>query len=275
MLATIARQVNLSRSTNVIRRLRERLYTERVMFVHVPKCGGTSLSHVLRARYALSYAKIDEAASARACETLDGNAWFDFKRGLASYYAAEGAHFVQGHFCVDRRFIDTHAKHYRIITVLRNPVDRFVSHYHFDKRYNRIPFDEFTVSPTGRTEGRVLCHFFGELPWDAIPDRARLDAAVATAVDNLSALAVVGFVEDPERMDTEFEHAIGFRPRTPVRNVGRTRQRGAEFTPAQLERVDELCADDARIYAAMRERPPAMGIPLIDDTPSASSEPSR
>ena len=255
MLETFARKVNMSGSANVARKIKERLYSERVMFVHVPKCGGTSLSHMLRARYALSYAKIDEAASATACAGADKNAWFGFKRGLAGYYAAKGAHFVQGHFCVDRAFIDAHAERYRIITVLREPVDRFVSHYHFDKRYNRMPFDEFADSTHGVTEGRVLCHFFGELPWDAPPDPARADASVATALTNLGALAVVGLVENPERMDADFERAVGFKPSVPVRNVGKTRQRSAGLTPAQLERAAELCADDARIYAAMAGRP--------------------
>jgi hypothetical protein len=66
-------------------RVLDRLTPQRVVFHHVPKCGGTSVGRALRKRYLLSQATVTPEASFRAFEAFTGrsDADRDGRRGHA------------------------------------------------------------------------------------------------------------------------------------------------------------------------------------------------
>ena len=76
------------------RMLRNRVYKNRIMFIHVPRSGGTSFFHVMRALYCLSFFKLDQEASRAAAPDLSGGQWMPFKRHLAVYHIAKEIHRV-------------------------------------------------------------------------------------------------------------------------------------------------------------------------------------
>lgn len=250
MLNSVVNRFNLTGLSARIRRMKDRLYRERIMFVHVPKSGGTSLSHALRARYPLSYFKLSEEAATVAGQGLSAGQWMALKRRIASYSAETGAHYVQGHFPIDRTFLDTYAGRYHLITLLREPVDRVISHYFFDKRLRRMSFEEFLASPRGFVETRVLALFFGELDWDDPQDP---EAATERAIANLERFAVVGILEDQAAFHRALAARTGIRIAIPRRNVGEHRA-DAAIDPELRRHLAALCAGDIRIYEHFRAR---------------------
>ena len=67
LIEAFVRRVNLTGLSAAAKSLRTRMFRRRIYFAHIPKSGGTSLSHMMRARYPVSYFKLDEDASREAC----------------------------------------------------------------------------------------------------------------------------------------------------------------------------------------------------------------
>ena len=57
-----------------IGKARQRLHPNRIVFHHVPKCGGTSVGRAIRKRFLLSQATVLPEATYRAEEMLDPSA---------------------------------------------------------------------------------------------------------------------------------------------------------------------------------------------------------
>lgn len=248
MLNFIVNRLNLTGTSGQIRGWKDRLYRQRVMFIHVPKSGGTSLSHALRVRYPLSYFKLSEEAASETRGDMTLGQWMRYKQSIVAYNAAVGAHFIQGHIPVDRNFLDTSAAKYKLITLLRHPIDRVVSHYFFDRRLRAMSPDEFLDSPRGHVETHVLAHFFGELDWDTPADPAAANRAIAA----LERFAVVGILSKPEAFHREIKSKIGLGLTLPRRNIGAeragTERTGGSLSPEIMARIQEMCAEDMRVY---------------------------
>ena len=72
LIEAFVRRVNLTGLSAAAKSLRTRMFRRRIYFAHIPKSGGTSLSHMMRARYPVSYFKLDEDASREACPGAAG-----------------------------------------------------------------------------------------------------------------------------------------------------------------------------------------------------------
>ncbi|WP_428410147.1 sulfotransferase family 2 domain-containing protein [Hyphococcus sp.] len=246
MLNTLVKSVNLSGAAKKWRSIKDVLYKNKVIFVHVPKCGGTSLSHSFRARYPLSSFKVSEEASSEALRGVSAAEAMRFKRDLMAYHASGGSHYIQGHAPIDQKFISRYGEEFHFITLLRDPIDRFISHYHFDPRCRKIPFSAFLESRRGWVESHVLCYFFGEQPWAA---RDNIEDAAERAIENLEKFSVVGILEDQKAFSRECRDKLNVRIALPKRNIGSERkQKEYDFSDADMRKLKEMCALDQRIY---------------------------
>ncbi len=167
-----------------------------------------------------------------------------YKRDLIAYNAHAGKHFLQGHIPVNNEFLDTHLKAYKRITLLRNPVDRVISHYFFDSRLRSMTPEQFLASRRGFVETHVLCHFFGGLDWDEPGD---VMEAEANAIATLDRFDVVGVLEEPGAIHHALREQVGLRLTLPKRNVG-THKDGQTFPADVLAEIRAMCAADIRIY---------------------------
>src|SRR5579862_8119098 len=118
-----------------------------IVFVHIPKTAGTALRNVLAARFGAErcvetrmekFDKMHESSAARALWSA-GHA---FRNGLRRFSARhpllprsvepsmlDRAVLLSGHFALGREPRLSRAPVY--ITLLRDPVERFISHYYF------------------------------------------------------------------------------------------------------------------------------------------------
>ena len=191
-------------------------------FVHVPKSGGISIDLAMREQFA----KPGEARFSRegAIEMslttfnkeitdLDSIAQFSDHHaqqlnGLLAYHLAQNWQYISGHVSTNQRIIENFAQQYHFITVLREPVSRFVSNYIYNKLTNSLPI----MAPNNLNNDhliaevdRILDHRRG---WQmanvmsmCITGRFAKDVTDAQKIqsefaDNLAAYKVVGFLDD-------------------------------------------------------------------------------
>ncbi|VXC91840.1 conserved hypothetical protein [Oceanicaulis sp. 350] len=236
-----------------IREFRSRLYDKRLVFVHIPKCGGTSLSHVLRWKFLFSNKKIDEVAATLSCPYPPYSKNYEFKANLVKYYLNSGAHYVEGHFPFSDALWEGFKNDTNFVTLMRDPVSRVISHYNYDPMLNSLPPDEFLRSELSSYAANLYGHFLGELKFDERP--SNLDH-VEKSIANLEKINAI-ILEQPRSMESVFSQ-LGLRPgKLPKRNsrsAAPAPVRQVEFTEKQKAMIRDICEGDIAIYNAAVER---------------------
>ena len=104
----------------------------KVICIHVPKCGGSSFGAALRMQFLLSQATITlgqgNPALMGEARILDDYAQ---RQHQLRRLIGQGKRMIAGHVQYDPLLHKTAARDYRYITLLREPMARLVSHYHY------------------------------------------------------------------------------------------------------------------------------------------------
>ncbi len=234
----------------------------RIAFVHVPKCGGSSLTIALRTamgpKVQLPFYPAgrhhDHIAAARASEVL-GRDYGAFRADMLAYnLASAGARFVSGHCPVRKEVLDGFSDEWDFLLLLRDPVRRWLSNYFFN-RYKPgdhfrtdMELDDFLETPRAEWYGRAYCHFLapGLLPFGA----EVTDAVMERSLEALDRFRIVSVLERLDLLAERFRETYGCRLLIPhVNRNPRGRSYGKrEVTPEQMERIEELCRPDKLIY---------------------------
>lgn len=237
-----------------------------LVFHHIPKCGGVSISSAMHAAYAPWLVRnIGASQTVKAVHILDAGperngdfAWRDIhalRTRLLAMYLADGARCVSGHVqfspAIHARFRETH----RFVTVLRDPVKRFVSQFLYSTRtsrsYDRRDMDwtEAGLAASGPLWGRTMARFLaGADELDNIGD----DELVDRAKQALHTLDIIGFLDDLPAFAEAIQDRTGARLAIGRENRSPTRQTQALHRHPLMERVREYCAVDSEIHAYAR-----------------------
>lgn len=255
-----------SRLKGMIQGVADRVYRRGLVFHHVPKCGGTSVGVAIRRHYLLSQAGIVPGASFRAAQRMsDSDDPMEILRHAKNlreqmllYELYTGVWCVSAHVRFSetayREFAATHG----FVTILREPVARYLSHYHYSVGRDAhvsidIPIEEFIDTEQGRSHGAIYCDYFASL--DSQADFAT-GTAVERAVENLGKFSVVGFLDDLDAFAAGIRREFGFRPRIGHRNRNVATDPAASQTlsPTLRRRIEEICAPDLEVFSGVRLR---------------------
>lgn len=227
-----------------------------LVYIHVPKCGGTSFGSALRLRYFYSQATIALGES-RAVQSALYPAAHGLARIKAEYAVRDVmlAHLLaQNYRCISvhaRYHPDLHDK-YRgsstYVTLLRHPVDRFLSHYHYLRRHHpsadrAATLDAFLDSQDAARLGAQYLFYFGRtLPFETND----LDQAIETAKSALGQFTLIG---DLSRARS-FHKALNALSGIPVPALHRNRAPRPGCLPDGdlMRRLCAICSPDIAIY---------------------------
>ena len=241
-----------------------RLDDQTLLFIHLPKTGGTALRSALqdafepsRSAFVYGTGDLDESISRSAFEHL-------------SAAELDELRLVMGHFRygIHERF----ERPYRYATLVRQPVDRVVSLYY---HYVNLPGVRF-LSRNYRERWRLRLRRVSLEDWVFGEQRVTADNLM---VRNVAGVVDVPFggctqavfdqaMENVERdfagvlVTEEMPQSLAFleqvldRPLSPLgrENVNPRRPRLADVDPATVERIAELNEWDLRFYETARNR---------------------
>lgn len=244
-----------------------------VFFMHIPKCGGTSVSEALYATVPIQkrVGVIDANATRRAAAILvddvndpqtqhddfpNAKNVFDLREKLLINHMAWNSQLIHGHVL----FSDTADRHfgtdYRYVTVLREPKQRVLSNYAHSVVGGLIAddFDTYLQSPIARAHCLTFLRYFSGTPQIG-PDGE--SDAFDRACETLAKFSVVGFLDDLAAFQDRYQQKLGTRPRIPVYNAAS--KPAYEPNAAQTQKLDELLKTENAFwnYACDRFRGPA------------------
>ena len=232
-----------------------------LVFVHVMKCGGTSVRVALSMgltghREGPDIFELDgEAAKASAGGSNPDN--WRFRDALLPYVLrAMAPTVVLGHFRYRDDYLDlVDSAHF--VTVLRDPVERMVSLYKYRRYKDGIDvafsdgFDEFIASRRWAKEGHAYVDTFcGNSDLDP-----RSEAAITAAVSNLRRFAVVGFTDRLDEFADRVSACVGRPVGMWLINESPAPETVEIESSDAFDRVQEICAPDLAVYERIRVSP--------------------
>ncbi len=245
-------------------RLLETMLPAPVVFHHVPKCGGTSVGRALRKRYVLSQGTVVPESSFRAFEAFSGRKdreqmlidVLDLREQMLLYLLYEDVRCVSAHVRFSQSAYTRFSGRYAFITLLREPVSRFISHYFWSHgkpdAHARIDedFAAFLQTPRARRQGATYVEYFSGLPKEA--DTAA-PAAIAAAIANLCRFDVVGKLDDLNSFRHALKSRLGVNLRIGHENKMRqpSTRRSEIVTPDLRRQVEALCAPDLAVWKSV------------------------
>ena len=226
----------------------------RIVFLHVPKCGGNSVRLALRDAYRGPFSggsrhrmHVSPEGSRRAAESL-GVPVDAFRDALLRYHLAESKQrLFTGHFAwpegLQGEFPDV-----SLVTLLRDPVAHFLSCY-YDARERGRTDESLEVFLEGQHARRLGARFVRAFAGPAARD-VEGDAAQEAARERLASVTVLGLLEDLPGFVADFERRFGVRLRLPHANAGRLRRRAEpeELTDSLRARIRERVAPNQALY---------------------------
>lgn len=251
---------------------------EKIFYLHVHKCGGVSIEQAIKACYnTLDLAKqrqvyhlLDSKASFNSIQKLvrQSDCPFDrsllentddylelkFREGLLMYYMSqENIDYIGGHFSFSNTVYQHFANQYSFVTVLRDPVERWISLY-FWRRFNKqghrnIDRDIIThlESELGKHQGSGYVKFLGGINQEG---DYTSEQAIARATKNLHKFSIVGCLEYQEDFVQQFEERFGRKLK--IKRLNRSPkskdERKSLVTEDIKNEIRKICQPDIAVY---------------------------
>ncbi len=244
--------------------LKDTTMPQRVVFHHVPKCGGTSVGRALRKRYFLSQTTVKPEQSFRAFEAFTGRDdreqmltdVLDLREQMLLYHLFDDVRCLSLHVRFSEVAFARFHPRYKFVTVLRNPVDRFISNYFWSfgrtGAFGRIDEElgPFLLTDRAKRMGATFSEYFSGLPADT---DFTGEAAIVAAIGNLQRLDVLGRLDDLDRFVGDLRSTLGVRLRVGHENrAGQLRPQNRQvITDDMRARIAALCAPDLAIWTAL------------------------
>lgn len=181
------------------------------------------------------------------------------RAGQIAYAAECGYRYLTGHFWYYPGLASLTELNYRIVTLLRHPVERFYSHYFYNRFQTGghdttdLDIETFLSNPQAREFGTTYVRYLGGVRADG--DYASSAAVTAAAEAGEQRLDGVGFLEALDHFQAWWEQSLGYRLTIPHRRSSPARPevvQRAKACPGIQERIELLCAPDLALYERLR-----------------------
>lgn len=239
---------------------------ERIVFVHVPKCAGTSVDGAIRRLYRSAWDPVEggrfqlDPGAANEVGDVFGRTTWEVRRSIVAYHLARpDSRYVTGHFQVDRALLDEFGDEYAFVTMLRHPVDRWLSHYFHnvyspsDNRFHiESDIESFAETERARGIGQIYLSFFSGTGDMSPEERLDSEEVRRTAIENLERFDVVGILEEKNAFLDDFRRRFGVPLRMLRENTSSATRDEKDVSTEIRGRIREICAADIELYEEAR-----------------------
>lgn len=237
----------------------------KLVFVHVPKCAGSAVANsILKCTYPSVFSVtplttgIDIFSAAKIGKLIDLPEQKVRQVQLINVLNSETKLFVTGHCHVTPNVVSTFSDRWKFLTVLRDPVQRFVSEFVYntykseDWKKNSLSIFDYLETETAVISGMSFALYFSGMDKASILKRP--DNATKLAIDNLSTFYSVGFLESLDLWIRQLNTQLGSNIELKSSNLSPSKQRYDEIIndPTLLSRIKQLCKIDHQIYMEVK-----------------------
>lgn len=179
---------------------------------------------------------------------------FKLRHHLFIYYMNQGIRYISGHVCFSDLAYHHFKNNYQFITVLRNPVKRWISHFFFNTAKpsgdpHKINNDIATFLKTEQAKdyGHQYVKYIGGV--DPTGEYTK-QQAIDRAKDNLNKFSLVGCLEDLPKFKRQFAKRFKVKLQIAKKNKG---PKSSSFiqsviSPEIRKEIERLCRPDLEVY---------------------------
>lgn len=234
----------------------------KIFFCHVPKCAGVSLSKAIYSAVYPSMFKatrftshIDLTSSRISSDLLDMPMMTARECQLISQLSSPHMLYTNGHCIARPAVVNQFASQWYFLTILRDPVDRFISEFVYNKykasqwQKHDEDIEQYVDSDKGISAGLTYARYFSGMN-DAQQILADPQAAIDAAVANLRRFAVVGTLDDMPGWSARFNQRFGTKLHIANQNTSPNQGASAQITSdsAMMAAIAKRCEVDQAIY---------------------------
>lgn len=263
----------LLRSEKTHKYLKQNFSYKKLAFLHIPKCGGTSIAHAISEAICVEHdGYINPIHTRNLAQLLVGSEQkleeiellFNIRKTLFFDYFKKGNSYIYGHFPIVKQCL-LEPEDYVFVTLLREPIERFISHfrYHVATRELRdksfvtdsdieILWTDYVSSEIAKLHSNTLTAYLDEKSLCSLGKPDSLDRAI----ENLQYFGVVGLLEDLDSFSRKFNSKL--KTNLYIKDVkNRTSDKISQdqntlikkfFTDKIYDQISQLCSQDITLY---------------------------
>jgi len=249
---------------------------KKIVFLHIPKCGGTSIQKAIEKYYFNKNRKekqtihLDNIASFKAGfilseihkkEMSNGILVDDYyvlklREYLLLFYLCQNSGFINGHFPFSNSAYEYFHKDYVFITFIRDPVKRWISEYLYNRfkksKYRKIDLeiDDYLKTKYSLAQGYQFVKFLGGASED---EDYTSSNAIERAKKNIHKIGIVGFLEDQEGFTDNFFKYFGKKLTIEHLNknplyLSESEKLITKEIMQRMQRIEAICRPDLEVY---------------------------
>lgn len=194
----------------------------KIVFVHVPKCGGSSIYKAISKSVNLKYpdGHLDSVWSRNLVGQIYNIAEPElsselqiFRHALLTKHLYDKKQFIAGHFTVNNTLIEKMKDDYKLVTLLRAPDKRLFSHFKYWMLTRGLAKDKDAVfknwkayinSDKAKFQANLFSIYFGECNFKNVDK-----SSIENALHNLRQLDLVGDLGSLNAFETNMSQLLG------------------------------------------------------------------